>query len=47
VFLEAARLMKVEPDRCVVFEDSNEGLEAAQRAGMRGIDIRESYTPQR
>jgi HAD superfamily hydrolase (TIGR01509 family) len=33
VFLEAARRMKVDPDRCVVFEDSNEGLEAAQRAG--------------
>jgi beta-phosphoglucomutase-like phosphatase (HAD superfamily) len=40
VFLEAARRMKVDPDRCVVFEDSNEGLEAAHRAGMRGIDIR-------
>jgi HAD superfamily hydrolase (TIGR01549 family) len=47
VFLEAARRMQVEPGRCLVFEDSNEGLEAARRAGMRGIDIRESYTPQR
>jgi HAD superfamily hydrolase (TIGR01509 family) len=47
VFLEAARRMKVDPDRCVVFEDSNEGLEAAQRAGMRGIDIRAFYSPQR
>jgi HAD superfamily hydrolase (TIGR01509 family) len=32
--------MKVEPARCIVFEDSDEGLEAAHRAGMRGIDIR-------
>jgi HAD superfamily hydrolase (TIGR01549 family) len=47
VFLEAARRMKVAPDRCVVFEDSNEGLEAALRAGMRGIDIRAFYSPQR
>jgi beta-phosphoglucomutase-like phosphatase (HAD superfamily) len=47
VFLEAARRMKVDPDRCVVFEDSNEGLEAAHRAGMRGIDIRPFYLPQR
>jgi beta-phosphoglucomutase-like phosphatase (HAD superfamily) len=47
VFLEAARCMKVDPDRCVVFEDSNEGLEAAHRAGMRGIDIRAFYSPQR
>jgi HAD superfamily hydrolase (TIGR01549 family) len=47
VFLEAARRMKVAPDRCVVFEDSNEGLEAALGAGMRGIDIRPFYSPQR
>jgi beta-phosphoglucomutase-like phosphatase (HAD superfamily) len=47
VFLEAARRMKVEADRCVVFEDSNEGLEAAHRAGMRAIDIRAFYSPQR
>jgi beta-phosphoglucomutase-like phosphatase (HAD superfamily) len=46
VFLEAARRMKVDPDRCIVFEDSNEGLEAAHRAGMRGIDIRAFYSPQ-
>jgi HAD superfamily hydrolase (TIGR01549 family) len=47
VFLEAARRMKVSPDRCVVFEDSNEGLEAALRARMRGIDIRGFYSSQR
>jgi beta-phosphoglucomutase-like phosphatase (HAD superfamily) len=40
VYLEAARRMKVDPTQCVVFEDSDEGLEAAHRAGMRGIDIR-------
>jgi beta-phosphoglucomutase-like phosphatase (HAD superfamily) len=47
VFLEAARRMGVEPGRCVAFEDSNEGLEAARRAGMRTIDIREYYSPDR
>jgi len=47
VFLEAARRMAVSPARCVVFEDSDEGLEAARRAGMRTIDIREYFAPQR
>ena len=41
VYLEAARRMNVSPARCIVFEDSNEGLEAARRAGMQAYDIRE------
>ena len=45
VFLEAARLMNVAPDRCVVFEDTDEGLEAAHRAGMDGRDIRKVFRP--
>lgn len=40
VFLEAARRMGVAAAECIVFEDSDEGLEAARRAGMRGRDIR-------
>lgn len=40
VYLEAARRMAVDAALCIVFEDSDEGLEAAHRAGMRGIDIR-------
>jgi beta-phosphoglucomutase-like phosphatase (HAD superfamily) len=40
VFLEAARRLRVDPSRCVVFEDTELGLEAARRAGMLGIDIR-------
>ena len=39
-FLEAARRLKVDPTLCVVFGDSDLGLEAAERAGMAGIDIR-------
>lgn len=41
VFLEAARQLGVtEPTRCVVFEDTEIGLEAARRAGMLGVDVR-------
>lgn len=45
VFLESARRMGVAPERCVVFEDSDEGLEAARRAGMDGRDIRRVFIP--
>jgi len=45
VFLEAARRMGAKPERCVVFEDSDEGLEAAKAAGMDGRDIRLVYRP--
>ena len=41
LFLEAARRMKVKAEECMVFEDSDEGLEAARRAGMAVIDVRE------
>ena len=40
VFLEAARRLGVAPNGCVVFEDSDLGMEAAARAGMLGVDIR-------
>lgn len=39
-FLECARRLNVEPTACVVFEDSELGLEGARRAGMLGVDIR-------
>jgi HAD superfamily hydrolase (TIGR01509 family) len=41
VFLEAARRIDVAPANCVVFEDSDLGMLAAERAGMHGIDIRD------
>ena len=40
VFLEAARRLGVDARGCVVFEDTDIGLEAARRAGMRGVDVR-------
>jgi beta-phosphoglucomutase family hydrolase len=40
VFLEAARRLNVAPQRCLVFEDTDIGLLAAQRAGMDCLDVR-------
>lgn len=40
VFLEAARRLGATPAICTVYEDTDLGLEAARRAGMRGVDIR-------
>jgi HAD superfamily hydrolase (TIGR01509 family) len=40
VFLEAAERLDVAAHGCVVFEDTDIGLEAARRAGMVGIDVR-------
>ncbi len=40
VFLEAARQLGVAAEKCVVFEDTDIGLEAARRAGMSGVDVR-------
>ena len=42
LFLFAAQRMNVLPIKCVVFENTEEGLEAARRAGMRGIDVRKT-----
>lgn len=40
VFLEAARRMGVEATACLVFEDSDLGVEAAGRAEMQVVDVR-------
>ncbi len=40
LFLLAASRLKAAPEDCVVFEDSDLGLEAARRAGMQGVDVR-------
>lgn len=40
-FIEAARLMNLAPEHCLVFEDGDLGIVAARKAGMKTIDIRE------
>jgi beta-phosphoglucomutase family hydrolase len=47
VYLEAARRLGVPPAGCLVYEDTEPGLEAARRAGMSCIDVRTLYTPRR
>lgn len=40
VFLEAARRLNIPPARCLVFEDTDIGVDAARRAGMEWVDVR-------
>jgi len=44
IFLKAAELMKIEPQKCIVFEDSFFGIEAAQSAGMKVIGMATNHT---
>jgi HAD superfamily hydrolase (TIGR01509 family) len=47
VYLEAARRLKVEADRCVAVEDSSNGLRSAAAAGMAVIAVpNEHYPPE-
>lgn len=43
LFLEAAWRLAVRAAECTVFEDTDEGLEAARRAGMPAVDVRSIY----
>jgi len=47
VFLEAARRLNIRPEHCRVYEDADLGIEAARRAGMQCIDVRQLHTPRR
>jgi len=40
-FLKCAELMGVAPEKCLVFEDGEMGIVAAQKAGMPVIDVKE------
>jgi len=44
VFLEAARRIGADPAACIVYEDTDIGLEAARRAGMTAVDVRRLIT---
>jgi len=42
VFIQMAKLLKVNPSNCIVFEDSKNGVLAAKRAGMKIIGYQNS-----
>jgi HAD superfamily hydrolase (TIGR01509 family) len=44
IFLRAAHKLGVPPSRCVVFEDSLAGIEAAHRAGMKVVGITTTHS---
>lgn len=45
IFLEAARRLGVPPTQCLVYEDADLGMQAAQAAGMPAVDIRQWARP--
>lgn len=47
VFLEVARRIGASPEKCIVFEDADLGIESAQRAGMACFDVRHVHQPKR
>ena len=44
VFIAVAQKLKIQPKECIVIEDSEHGILAAKRAGMRCIALRHPYT---
>jgi len=46
IFLAAARCLKTSPEKCIVFEDSDNGLLAAHRAGMTVIIVPDVKQPE-
>ncbi|GAA4458066.1 HAD family hydrolase [Nibrella saemangeumensis] len=44
IFLKAARKLRYPPERCIVFEDSKAGVEAAQAAGMTVVVLTTTHS---
>ena len=44
VFLKAAKELNIQPEYCVVIEDSTFGVDAAKKAGMKSIGITTNLT---
>ena len=47
IFLEAAQRLGIAPAGCLVYEDTDPGIEAARRAGMAYVDVRTLHKPRR
>ena len=39
-YLKASKKLSISPERCLVFEDTDQGLESARRAGCSVVDVR-------
>ncbi len=44
IFLKAAKLAKINPKYCVVFEDGMLGIQAARRAGMKVVGVATAHS---
>jgi HAD superfamily hydrolase (TIGR01509 family) len=47
VILESAKRLGVRAENCLVFEDADLGVEAAKRAGMACLDVRDYFVSKR
>ncbi len=43
IFLKTSAKLKIEPENCIVFEDSFQGIRAARNAGMKVIGVATSH----
>ncbi len=44
IYLEAAKMLGIDPNRCIVFEDSPPGIQSGKEAGMKVISILTTHT---